>query len=167
MLARERVELKFLGAASCQQCASLPSQHPCLPSMTDGQVAGPGLLPFSCEKAEPLGSVSPRQAGGFRLWAGRRAAALGVEQLAGFKACVDKPSLLGNPASPGEGWWPTASPGRAECQLILSKWPGKASYPSSLLLPSFSSLRLVSGEVETSEALLHECIPEIPEWVYW
>lgn len=36
-----------------------------------------------------------------------------------------------------------------------------------LLLPSFSGLRLASGEVKTSEALVRECIQDIAEWVYW
>lgn len=46
--------------------------------------------------------------------------------------------------------------------------PWKYVSPSSLLLPSFSGLQLESGEVETSEeALLHECIQDVSEWLYW
>lgn len=43
----------------------------------------------------------------------------------------------------------------------------KCAPPSFLLLPSFSGLRLESGEVETSETLLHDCIQDLTEWVYW
>lgn len=89
--------------------------------------------------------------------------------LAALRACVDTPSLLGNPAcssrevaySSFRGWG-----GEGERQLILC--PGNVSPPAPYACPPSPVCDLPeSGEVKTSEALLHGCIQDIAEWVYW
>lgn len=80
-------------------------------------------------------------------------------------ACVDTPSLLGNPACTSERGGLQLFPGAGERQLILC--PGNVSPPAPYACPSSLVCDPESDKVKTSEALLHECIQDIAEWVYW